>query len=229
MWIILLDYASQSTERGKVNNLEIEEIAIMAQLDNELVTRILAAMRSRGMLQDDGTITTWNKRQRDDSRERVRRFRNKQQQPVTAHVTEPTVTCNDLVTRTEQNRTEQRRTETPLAESSAFALEPTGPTFDEFWAVWWNKTAKEEARKAFAVTAREFTPTFLVESALADRKRWESREEWNWRSRLHPATWLRGKRWKDELPPANASTPGRKLTATEEAKILWKERGYGTK
>ena len=43
---------------------------------------------------------------------------------------------------------------------------------------------------------------FLIEHAVSDRARFEPTEDWTWRSKLHPATWLRGRRWEDQTPVA---------------------------
>jgi hypothetical protein len=74
--------------------------------------------------------------------------------------------------------------------------------FGEWWAVWWNKTAKAEAQRAWPAVERIHGKDYLVAQCIADRQRFEGTTAWDWRSRLHPATWLRGRRWEDELPPA---------------------------
>jgi hypothetical protein len=81
-------------------------------------------------------------------------------------------------------------------------VRPPVPTFEDFWRVWWNKTAKADAQKAWPAAAHSHGAAFLIEQALSDRARFEPTEDWSWRAKLHPATWLRGRRWEDQTPIA---------------------------
>lgn len=97
--------------------------------------------------------------------------------------------------------------------SAVRSVVPAGPTFEDWWKVWWNKTAKAETQKAWPQIAKRFGVEFLIEQCIADRKRFEGTPSWEWRANLHPGTWLRGRRWEDQLPPevaprlANGSRP----------------------
>jgi hypothetical protein len=84
---------------------------------------------------------------------------------------------------------------------------PAGPTFEDWWKVWWNKTAKAEAQKAWPQIAKRYGVEFLIQQCIADRKRFEGTPSWEWRANLHPGTWLRGRRWEDQLPPEVAPRP----------------------
>jgi hypothetical protein len=74
----LLDHASQHSERGFVGDFDQETFALFAGLDEEHVSRIVTALREKGMIVDD-RIAQWGKRQpkrEDDSAtERQRRHR----------------------------------------------------------------------------------------------------------------------------------------------------------
>lgn len=92
-------------------------------------------------------------------------------------------------------------------------IKPSSPTpsakranFEEWWKVWWNKTAKVKAQKAWTRTASRFGAQFLIDAAVADRLRFEGTPQWEWRANLNPATWLNGERWLDQLPPEVVST-----------------------
>jgi hypothetical protein len=95
---------------------------------------------------------------------------------------------------------------------------PAAPTFDDWWKVWWNHTAKAKTQKLWPVKAKQHGAQFLIDAAIADRQRWEPTTAWEWRSQLHPTTWLNGKRWEDELPPNGkssiASMPARSQSST---------------
>jgi hypothetical protein len=80
------------------------------------------------------------------------------------------------------------------------------PTFTDWWKVWWNHTAKAKTQKLWPGKAKEFGAQFLIDAAIADREKWEPTAAWEWRSQMHPTTWLNGKRWEDELPPKGKSS-----------------------
>jgi len=71
--------------------------------------------------------------------------------------------------------------------------------FEEFWKVWPKRCAKADARKAWAQT-KDIRPelTNLLNAVKAACKT----EAWmkdGGKYIPHPATWLRGERWEDEL------------------------------
>lgn len=87
--------------------------------------------------------------------------------------------------------------------------EPAKDGFDAWWDAWWNKTAKAAGRKAWQKAAAKHGAEFLLAQVVADRARFEPTATWDWRRNLHPATWLNGERWEDQLPPqANAAVVG---------------------
>lgn len=71
------------------------------------------------------------------------------------------------------------------------------PTFEEFWAAWPKREAKKDARRAW----EKLKPQDRIAALAAlpnhvDRWRREGRA----RNHIpHPATWLNGERWDDEL------------------------------
>ena len=71
------------------------------------------------------------------------------------------------------------------------------PTFDDFWKAWPKREAKKDAMRAWAKLRPESRVAAL--SALpAHVDRW--RNEGRIRNHIpHPATWLNGERWEDEL------------------------------
>jgi hypothetical protein len=76
-----------------------------------------------------------------------------------------------------------------------------------FWECYWRRVNKASSRVAFRKRVRSLvregmTPDeavdFLCQQARQDRERFEPTADWDWRSRLHPSTWLNGQRWNDE-------------------------------
>ena len=87
-------------------------------------------------------------------------------------------------------------------------------SFSRWYQQYWCKTGKVDARKAYEKrikalvkngSTHEATEQFLVSEAAEDRKRFEGTDDWDWRVKLHPATWLNGARWEDQPAPPTMS------------------------
>lgn len=75
--------------------------------------------------------------------------------------------------------------------------ELSAPTWDDFWLLYPRRIAKLDARKAWA----KMTPAqqmAAIVACAAWRKVWAGKDL---DYLPYPATWLRGERWEDELPP----------------------------
>jgi hypothetical protein len=75
----------------------------------------------------------------------------------------------------------------------------SGP-FAAFWEAYPNKSAKQDALKAFRALAPDAELRQVMHDALA---KWRASERWMKEGGKYvplPATWLRGRRWEDELP-----------------------------
>ena len=109
IWVILLDYASQSEDRGSVEGLDIERIAFMAEMEVTRVESIVEVMIQKGLI-ENGRLTSWDRRQPDRERfdptsaDRVRRHRERN--AMKRHVTP----CNAMK-RPEEIREEEKRIE----------------------------------------------------------------------------------------------------------------------
>lgn len=78
--------------------------------------------------------------------------------------------------------------------------------FDQFWSEYPRKIAKEDARKAF----KKNGCWEHMETILPAIRRHAQCFQWTRdRERFipHPATWLNGRRWEDELAPVSKSAP----------------------
>ena len=73
--------------------------------------------------------------------------------------------------------------------------------FDSFWKEYPNRVAKQNALKAWKKL--KVDPE-LLEKIMTGLSRWKASDEWSrdgGRYIPHPATWLNGKRWEDEVKP----------------------------
>lgn len=74
--------------------------------------------------------------------------------------------------------------------------------FDAFWAAYPRKVAKEAARKAWTKLAPDAALQAVILGALEVHKRWLDWTRDEGRFIPHPSTWLNGKRWTDDVAPA---------------------------
>ena len=230
VWVSVLDYASQREERGSVEGIDAEEIAVSFDYETEYVMQIIAAFEEKGMIRD-GRVAAWERRQvqrerNDDSAGRVRAYRQRQKQ---ASVTP----CNATeTTETPSNAPEERREEESREEEKNLCASPAGdarvsvaasePTkkparltesltpqqdlwFAEVWGIYWRRVAKKPARKAFgkAIT----TPEMFGRVLAAIRSQTPEMLAREAAHRPHFATWLNQERWGDEAaePPKSKS------------------------
>lgn len=75
-----------------------------------------------------------------------------------------------------------------------------GAGFDDFWAIYPNRKAKQDALKAWS----KLKPDEQMQASILKAVREQSQGE-DWRKEggrfvPHPATWLNGRRWEDEHP-----------------------------
>ena len=76
----LFDHASQADERGSVADFDTETYAVFSGFDECEVQAAIAAMYAKGVIDEDGRLHAWDKRQpkrEDDSAERVRKYRER--------------------------------------------------------------------------------------------------------------------------------------------------------
>ena len=74
-----------------------------------------------------------------------------------------------------------------------------GPTFDDFWLLYPRRVAKKDAKKAWARISGADQVKALT-AMVQWRRIWANKEL---EYLPHPASWLNGERWEDELPTAS--------------------------
>lgn len=169
----------------------------------------LRALESAGLvgIDEDGIVfvPAWSTRQfkSDNSTERVKRYRERQKQlRASLQKQIETVSSNgtkllgetppETDTETEQNR------EDISVQPQAVAPSPTGVPFPEFWAIWLhNRKGKADALKAWAVLKPDRVLFDRIKLDLSDRMARDP--TWAKGMVMLPATYIRGRRWEDEL------------------------------
>lgn len=82
------------------------------------------------------------------------------------------------------------------------------PTFDEFWKVWPKREAKKDALRAWN-KVRDADKIAALNALPNHVARWQ--REGRARNHIpHPATWLNGERWDDELDEIFAPAPAQR-------------------
>lgn len=225
VFVSLLDMASQNTPRGSIEGYDVEQIGWMLQMDSGRVSDIIEALKKKRVITGN-MLTSWEKRnpkrdREDDSAERVRKYRDKQK---LESVTPCNATKRPEERRLEESNENQKHVAVATSAPEEFQLSadppspvrsvvPTGPTFEDWWKVWWNHDAKKDALKAWPAAVKKKGAQFLVDQAIGYRQRFEDTDKWEFKAKMLPATWLRGERWNDQAPmsPArNGPTPYRK-------------------
>lgn len=101
--------------------------------------------------------------------------------------------------------TETTNTPTPPAPSALPTPQPDG--FDAFWAAYPRKASKGHARKAYTTAITNgVDPAHLLAAAQRHRD-YHAACRTEQRFIPHPATWLNGERYDDELPNPQALAP----------------------
>lgn len=128
---------------------------------------------------------------REQTRERVRRFREKQRQQGN-DASRDVTPCN----------AEKRYTDTDTdTEKDLFDRSfEQHPDFSHFWQAYPRKVAKAAAEKAWKKLKPDHALMALILKALEAQKRTEAWTKDNGAFIPHPATWLNQRRWEDELP-----------------------------
>lgn len=118
VWARLLELASQNEDRGNIGDPDMLAVDCLLGLDDGKAEAIVEAMRARRMIDDEGTLTGWERRQpkrerEDDSADRVRRHRERNANAD--HVTPRNATQRQEAPRGEESRVEEKKEEIPVA------------------------------------------------------------------------------------------------------------------
>lgn len=97
--------------------------------------------------------------------------------------------------------------EEPIEEPKELVLSAPDP-FEAWWSVYPRKAAKVEARKAWGQMSKAIGLLTLAELMARTERFAQSVVNREPEHVAHPATWLRGERWNDELQPTRSQTDG---------------------
>jgi hypothetical protein len=114
VWWALLDHASQSIERGRVSDFDIETYANYSGFDETVVEAVLKAIGDKGLILN-GILISWEKRQpsREDLTATDRKRKQREREVVTVTPPDDVTPCHAVshTVTTEESRVEQIRVE----------------------------------------------------------------------------------------------------------------------
>lgn len=190
---------TNATERGRIMGWEDEDVATALDLETAQVTAIRNAMDGRVL--DGDHLDKWEKRQpiREDENGPARAKAWREAQKATANAkgkTQPNAT--ERIQTLDKIR-EDKDISKPKPSSSSGDDGVVVRPFDRFWQAYPRRVGKNAAQKAWAKLKPDAA---LVEQLLAAIT--AQREGADWRRDdgefiPHPASWLNGGRWLDEV------------------------------
>lgn len=118
----------------------------------------------------------------------------------------PEISGNFRSKRTEQKGTKENRTEGEQNQRIAVREHAADTLFDQFWAAYPKKRAKEAAQRAWNKRHPNDQVVAVMLRALERQKQSPDWQKESGRYIPHPETWLNGARWTDE-PDVTAPAP----------------------
>lgn len=215
VWACLLEEASSAEDRGNAGSPDFESIDEAMGLDDGISQAIYRQMQERDLIDADGRIVAWERRQPkreregDSSTERVRAFRERQRHETPRNATERQDEPSNANASQETPRVEERRVDKKEREPRATRLADSW-TLPEDW-------------KAFCVSERpDLDPDFTAKR-FADY--WHGKPGKDGRKLDWLATWrnwVRGERTGPNAAPGGHTVPSR--AADETARYLAERR-----
>jgi hypothetical protein len=193
VWAHLLEQAFEATDKGSIEGIDTEDVAIALECEEDQVSAIIEAMAAKGLI-EDGKIANWNKRQNSTSTERVKRFRDKKKADETPETVSP-------VSETHETRTDRQTDIQTNIEKKAGARAPD-PDFENWWSVYPRKASKGQALKAYIAARKR---GIGASELLAGAKRYAADPKRDDKFTKHAATWLNAECWLDEQPSKPAA------------------------
>lgn len=228
VWFELLDLAGSCNNSGLLFDVQefpysnIEDIAIAIDREVEELQLCMSFFEREGMIEiinDVYMLSNWSKYQNEDKLEKIRkanrerqaRFRATQREKipennvtfddsnVTRNVT-VTLDCSysNSLSSSYSNNSENNINNNiynNIESQKKYDIEG----FEAFWKAWPKKVAKEDARKAWAKLNPSVELQEVMGKALEIQKNSNQWKKENGNFIPYPGTWIRGRRWEDEI------------------------------
>lgn len=205
IWAYLLESASSAQFRGCFGEVDCEAVDCLFGFEDGLTAAVMQHMANRHLIADD-FIVAWEKRQpkREDGTAsgRKRRQREREHELKLAGISDTSAnrdkayvtTLSRIVTHGHDREEESRQRSKHLC-----ASDDACDGFDEFWQAYPRKIAKASALKSWRKIRPNAELSETVMDALAKQKDSDAWKRDGGKFIPHPATWLNGRRWEDEI------------------------------
>jgi len=153
----------------------------------------------------------------------------KEQTGANANKTEQTGTNDNKPEQTgtkSPKEKEEEKEENKKKDKNLSLPHPAADGFDRFWAAYPRKTSKQDAKRAFDKLKPTEEQLQVMLSAIERQKQSQQWQDADGRYIPHPATWLNGKRWEDELPTAKGSVGGKVTPIRQVVAQNYSQRDY---
>lgn len=201
-WLAVLETASANTTRGNIGDMDEVSLAFMIDVKPHVGAKILDAFRAVGMLDGDGNVAAWTKRQRqsDDAGVRKRKFRERDHDTKPLKSRKTNASRHGTNPQVEQNRTEQIETPNGVSNEEPFGSSDS-PDFEtafrEFYAAYPRKVGPQKAAEKYRAALKRASHAEIMDGLRRAKLAWE-RKATPAEYIPHPATWLHGGRWEDD-------------------------------
>lgn len=131
-------------------------------------------------------------------------------------------TCGELPQDAARIQSRIQNPESRIRIQNPNTRETRGAEFEKFWSAYPRKEGKQKARAAFEKV------TAPLETLLEALERQKTSAQWTKDGGQfipHPATWLNGKRWEDQLPQAGYQKGGQRQLDADEIEAVRRMMG----
>ena len=127
-WCAVLETASEHEDRGYAGDIDVGTLAYMIDVKSHVANRILDGLKKAGLLDEEGYVSAWSKRQKmsDDVKTRVQRHRERKSKPLNTNGTGGTGNVTETRQIQTQNQKEETESKPPPSESPTQAVDDDG-------------------------------------------------------------------------------------------------------
>lgn len=217
VWVWIIDFSSQSEERGVVSGIDPAQIAVTLDIPDETVISIIQGFEKLEMISSN-YLKAWNKRQpkrEDPNADRQRRYKDRKREKVTqgdAKVTQgdAPMTVDDAVTPSRE-RPRDLLSSSSITRTTSIPRELSVPEEKESGEEWFEEIYTRHPKKKDRGIASQYISQLSVDRVEFDRVHLLWCEEWaKEKSTFAPslAQWILDQGWK--YPPnGNGRKPPR--------------------
>lgn len=233
VWAYLLETAAKGEPRGVIDweSLEMGQVAYDLLLPVETIETVCNDMKRSNLVTETGEIVAWDFRQAKRENQEPPGASTKRVQKLRAR--QKAMKNNDLPPDDDETGGNDMKRQGTTGNDPKKKIEnkskPKPPSssgddgFGEFWEAYPRKQGKIAARKAWAkLKVQPELLTTILEAIAAQKEGWDWTRDGG-QCIPHPATWLNGGRWLDEVrtAPPTARPGGQRWWESKDAMLAF--------